>query len=63
MAYVFRGTNRTDPAYMSEPLPTPTKCGTRAGYRWHQNHDVPACADCLAANREYMRAHPRKKAA
>jgi hypothetical protein len=31
------------------------KCGTHAGYKWHKNHDTPACNPCLAAAARYQR--------
>ena len=56
MAYVFRGTNLADPEYMSEPLPV-SKCGTRPGYRQHQNRNEEPCDPCAGANAEYMRGY------
>ena len=31
-----------------------TKCGTRKGYRQHQNHGTPACPECRQAHNTYM---------
>lgn len=59
MAYVFRGTDFAEPKYLSEPLPA-TNCGTRAGYRWHQNNGDPICDECAAAHADYMREYMRK---
>lgn len=32
----------------------PSKCGTRKGYRQHQNHGIPACQACKGAHNTYM---------
>jgi len=47
-----------------------TKCGTRKGYRQHQNHGTPTCQPCRDANTAYMNArnathhgHPQEIAA
>lgn len=39
----------------------PGKCGTRAGYRQHQNHGIPICPDCRAANNTYMTNYYRTR--
>lgn len=39
----------------------PTKCGTRKGYRQHQNHGVPVCDDCRKAHNAYMNARNASK--
>jgi hypothetical protein len=54
MAYVFRGTDHTEPAYLNEPLPE-SKCGTRAGYQKHHRNKEAACDECAQAHAEYMR--------
>ena len=59
MAYKFKGPNRADPEYMSEPLPV-SKCGTRPGYRQHQNRNEEPCDPCAEAHAEYMRAYMRE---
>lgn len=62
MAYTYRG-NVHD---ANEPLPTPIRprklhsfdpgaCGTYAGYRRHQTHNVPACQGCKDAMAAYSR--------
>lgn len=53
MAYVFRGTDRSEPEYLNEPLPT--NCGTRAGYQKHHRNKETACDECNQAHAEYMR--------
>ena len=58
MAYVFRG--KPDPKPRNAPRPLvfdPSKCGTRKGYKQHQNHGVPQCDECKAAHNEYMKAY------
>ena len=62
MAYTFRGViedTRPIKAFIFKV----EKCGTRAGYKQHQNHGVPTCTACRAAHNEYMKAYYRKKAA
>ena len=59
MAYVFKGKDFSEPAYMSEPLPEGDNCGTRAGYRKHANHGETPCDDCVKAHAEYMREYMR----
>jgi hypothetical protein len=56
MGYVFKGTNHEDPDYMSEDLPE-WKCGTRRGYRQHQNNNEEPCDPCAEAHAEYMRGY------
>lgn len=59
MAYVFKGKDKYVPP--AKPLTfNPTKCGTRAGYRQHQNHGIYICDKCRAANSEYMKAYYRE---
>lgn len=55
MAYKYKGTDYSIPDYLSDPLPS--KCGTRAGYRKHQNDGEPPCDDCNKAHAEYMRQY------
>jgi len=67
MSYQYRGTKHDVPAGLS--LVTPprrerkgatfnrAKCGTRAGFRQHQNHAVDMCAGCQEAQADYMRAY------
>jgi hypothetical protein len=62
MAYVFRGA--PDPAPRNKPRPLvfdPAKCGTRKGYRQHQNHGIPFCTACRAANSEYQNNYNRER--
>jgi hypothetical protein len=37
------------------------RCGTYAGWNWHQRHGSPVCGLCAAANRDYMREWRRKR--
>jgi len=62
MAYVFRGTPDAKPI-RSRLVFDPSKCGTRMGYKQHQNHGVPQCDPCKAANNEYMKAYYQARAA
>jgi hypothetical protein len=39
----------------------PSKCGTRKGYRQHQNHGVEQCSDCKAAHARYMADYYRAR--
>jgi hypothetical protein len=65
MAYKYGGKNHDVPAGTSLiTIPRPErkpfqfnteKCGTKAGFRQHQRHDVDICDDCRAAQAEYMR--------
>jgi hypothetical protein len=59
MGYQFKGTDFSEPEYMSEPLPENDNCGTRAGYRKHANRNEPQCDDCREAHAEYMRGYMR----
>lgn len=63
--YKYRGTNHdTD-----TPLPRqinpfdPTKCGTYAGYRQHENTGTPKCRPCKDAATRYKRARKQEKEA
>jgi len=38
----------------------PGKCGTRKGYRQHQNHGVPLCERCRHAHNTYMNARNQR---
>lgn len=60
MAYQYKGAIRD----VEEPTPIratkldgfdPSACGTYAGYRRHQKHNVPACRDCRDAMAAYSR--------
>jgi len=65
MGYTYRG---------AQPAPTratstagdlifnPAKCGTYAGYKQHQNHGVPTCADCRKANSNHVNEFHKRKA-
>jgi len=65
VSYQYRGSKHDVPAGISLiTIPRPErkplmfnieKCGTKAGFRQHQNHGVPMCAGCRAAQAEYMR--------
>jgi hypothetical protein len=67
MSYQYRGSRHDVPAGLSlvtAPRPqrkAPTfnraKCGTKAGFRQHQNHGVTVCPDCREAQADYMRAY------
>jgi hypothetical protein len=60
MAYVFRGTNKYVPPV--KPLTfDESKCGTRAGYRQHQNHGIYICTACRKANTEYMKTYYKER--
>jgi len=39
------------------------KCGTRKGYRQHQNQGVPVCTDCRQAHNTYMNNYNRARVA
>lgn len=69
MTYTYNGTQP-----WTKPRQTltfdPTKCGTRKGYRQHQNHAIPACKPCRQAHNTYMnnrnatlKQHPQELAA
>jgi len=62
MGYAYRGANReTRPV---KPLRfDSSKCGTRAGYRQHQNHGIYICTACRAANTEYQNEYNRNRRA
>ena len=60
MSYVYRG-NQFDAPETAEP-PHPS-CGTRAGYRRHQNHDELPCDPCRAAHCQYMIEYKKAKVA
>lgn len=62
MAYVFRGANK-DERPIKQLIFDHTKCGTRKGYKQHQNHGVPACEPCKAAHNEYMKDYYRARQA
>lgn len=53
MTYTYNG-----PETWTGPRQTlvfdPTKCGTRKGYRQHQNHGTPTCPECRKAHNTYM---------
>ncbi|MFP5367479.1 MAG: hypothetical protein ACLGIS_11625 [Actinomycetes bacterium] len=64
MAYVFKG--EPEPAPRNKPKPLifdPSKCGTRKGYKQHQNHGVPTCTACRSAHNEYMKSYYRERSA
>jgi len=62
MAYAYRGPEKHVPPVKRLTF-DPTKCGTRKGYRQHQNHGIHMCTACRAANTEYMKNYYREKAA
>ncbi|QDG61218.1 hypothetical protein [Pseudarthrobacter sp. NIBRBAC000502771] len=62
MGYVYRGTIRDADEPVDEVSVTgrapfdPTKCGTNAGYKQHQNHGImPPCQPCRDGADEYRR--------
>lgn len=56
MGYVFKGKDKYTPP--AKPLTfDPSKCGTRKGYRQHQNHGIYICTACRAANAVYQNAY------
>jgi hypothetical protein len=67
MSYQYRGSKHDVPAGLSlvtaarPQRKTSTfnrdKCGTKAGFRQHQNHAVTVCPDCQEAQADYMRAY------
>jgi len=71
LAYKYRG-NVHDVKPVTEHTPErrdgrlrgpfdPSLCGTRRGYRQHQNHGVEICDACRKANTDYMRDFYRKR--
>jgi hypothetical protein len=56
MGYAYKGFVKYAPPVKRLVFDT-TKCGTRAGYRQHQNHGIHICTACRAANNEYMKAY------
>lgn len=71
MAYQYRGSNHdVEPGLVLTAIPTtdrrrksfdPAKCGTKAGFRSHQNHGVDICNDCRQAQADYMRNYHRAR--
>lgn len=62
MAYVYRGTTRDiEEETTTKPRPRqrapfdPTKCGTYAGYKQHDNTGTPHCRPCKDAANKYVR--------
>ena len=41
----------------------PDKCGTRKGYRQHQNHGTPTCDRCRHAHNTYMNQYNNQRRA
>ena len=61
MTYAYHGTET-----WTGPRQTitfdPDKCGTRKGYRQHQNQGIPVCDRCRHAHNTYMNQYNQRRA-